>query len=79
MVCWRRDFVCLPIVPIICKNSNISSFFSRFKGTSCSLDAVTKTKECFCCSEIDRCQGKLEAVTDDGELPPICQGFNLVV
>ena len=45
----------------------------------CSSDAVTKAEECFCCSEIDRCRGKLEAVADDKVLPPIGLDFNLVV
>ena len=62
-----------PLFPSFVK-IQISCHFCRCKGTCCSLD-----NECFCCSEIDGCQGKLEAVTDDGELPPICLGFILVV
>ena len=64
-------------VPFICKNSNFSLFFL---GANVRVVLQTRKQRHSNASAVAKLSsGKLEAVSEYKELPPICLGFNLVV
>ena len=78
MVFWSSDFVCLLLFPSFVK-IQISRYFCWVQRYVLFFGSGNKGRGMLLLYEIDRCQGKLEAVADDGKLPPIRLGVSLVV